>query len=91
MGDVLKNTYAWYSKICLFNWGYMINDNEMRLKMKNRSHRYDITIPRPEHGHKYSKYKMCLNLMMVVGIKQDLKNTWNSIYEKFKQHWVKKI
>ena len=28
------------------------------LKMKNRSHRYDIDRPRPRHGHKYTKYKM---------------------------------
>ena len=25
----------------------------MKLKMKNRSHRYDINQPRPRHGHKY--------------------------------------
>ena len=24
---------------------------KMRLKMKNRSHRYDISWPRPRHGH----------------------------------------
>ena len=28
----------------------------MRLKMNNRSHRYDITRPRPRHGHKYTIY-----------------------------------
>ena len=31
---------------------------KMRLKMKNRSHIYDINGPRPGHGHKYTKYKM---------------------------------
>ena len=31
---------------------------KMRLKMKNRSHRYDINRPRPRNGHKYIKYKM---------------------------------
>ena len=25
------------------------------MKMKNRSHRYDINRPRSRHGHKYSK------------------------------------
>ena len=30
----------------------------MRLKMKNRSHRYDINGPRPRHGRKYTKYQM---------------------------------
>ena len=28
---------------------------EMRLKMKNRSHRYGINRNRPRHGHKYTK------------------------------------
>ena len=30
--------------------------------MKNRSHRYDINRPRPSHGYKYTKYKMCFNI-----------------------------
>ena len=30
----------------------------MKMKMKNRSHRYDINRARPRHGHKYSKYKV---------------------------------
>ena len=52
--------------------------------MKNRSHRYDINRPSPRHGHKYTKYKMCLIIMMVIGIKQRLNNTWSSIHEKVK-------
>ena len=44
------------------------------LRMKNRSHRTDIDRPRPRHGHKYSKYKMCLSIMMVTCIKQHLSN-----------------
>ena len=35
---------------------------KMRLKMKNRSHRYDINRPRPRYGHKYTKYKMCFSI-----------------------------
>ena len=31
---------------------------KMRLKIKNRSHRYDLNRPRSRHGHKYTKYKM---------------------------------
>ena len=46
----------------------------VRLEMKNRSHRYDITRPRPRHGHKYNMYKMCLRLMMAICIKQHLSN-----------------
>ena len=29
----------------------------MKMKMKNRSHRYGINRPRSKHGHKYNKYK----------------------------------
>ena len=48
---------------------------KMRLKMKNRLHRYDIKRHRPRNGPKYSKYKMCLIIMMGIGIKQHLSNT----------------
>ena len=57
---------------------------KMRLKMKNRSHRYDINRPRPRHGHKYTKYKMCLSIMMAVCIKQHLRNISSPIHEKVK-------
>ena len=30
---------------------------KMKMKMKNRSYRYDINGPRSRHGHKYSKYR----------------------------------
>ena len=62
------------------------------LKMKIRSQRYDINRPRLRHGPKYTKYKMCL-IMMVMCIKQHLSNIWSSIHEKVKQHywgWVEK-
>ena len=36
-----------------------------RLKMKNRSQRYDRNRPRPRHGPKYTNYKMCLSIMVV--------------------------
>ena len=45
---------------------------KIRLKIKNRSYRYDINIFRPRHGHKCAKYKMCLSIMMVRYIKQQL-------------------
>ena len=53
------------------------------IKMKNRSHRYDIKRP---HGQKYSKYKKCLSIMMLICIKHHLSNAWSSIHEKVKQH-----
>ena len=46
----------------------------MRLKMKNRSYRYDLNRPRPRHRDKYTKYKMPLCIMMFIRIKQHLSN-----------------
>ena len=63
---------------------YMINENKTE---KKRSQRYHINSPRPTHGHKYTKYKMCLGIMMVIFIKKHLRYIWNSIHEKVKQHW----
>ena len=31
---------------------------KMKMKMKNRSHRYNISRPRFRQGHNYSKYKL---------------------------------
>ena len=45
---------------------------KMKLKMENGS-RYDMNRPRPRHGHKYTKYKMCLSIMMVISLKQHLR------------------
>ena len=58
----------------------------MRLKKKNKSQRFDIDRHRPRHGHKYTKYKMCLSIMVVICIKQHLSNISSSIHEKVKQH-----
>ena len=48
---------------------------KVRLKMKNILHRYDISKPRPKHGRKYTKYKMCLSMMMIVCTKQHLNHS----------------
>ena len=37
--------------------------------MKTRSHRYDINKLRRSHGHKYTKYKTCLSMMILLCIK----------------------
>ena len=42
--------------------------------MKNKSHRYNINRPRHKHRCKHTKYKMCLIIIMVTGIKQHLSN-----------------
>ena len=36
-----------------------------RLKMNNRPQIYDIKRPGPTHGHKYSKYKMYISIMVI--------------------------
>ena len=62
------------------------------MKIKKRSHRCNINRPRPRHGHKYSKYKKCLSMMMVMCIEEHLSNIWRSVYDKVKLHrgWVEK-
>ena len=40
------------------------------MKMKKRSHRYDINGLSSRHGHKHSKYKKCLSIMMLRCMKQ---------------------
>ena len=61
---------------------------KMKMKMKNRSHRYSINRPRSRHGHKYSKYKKYLNMMVLICIIRNTQATFEvSIYEKVKQHW----
>ena len=47
----------------------------MKAKIKKRSYRYDIIRPRSRHGHRYSKYKKSLNMMMLISIKRELQNT----------------
>ena len=42
---------------------------KMRLEMKNRSQIYNMNRPRPRHGPKYTKYKMCFSITMVTCIK----------------------
>ena len=56
--------------------------------MKNSSQRYNINRPRPRHiYYKYTKYKMCLSIMMFICIKQHLSNILSSVHEKVKQQW----
>ena len=55
----------------------------MKMRMKNRSHRYDINRPEP----RYTKYKKCLNMLLLIRINQYLSNIWSSIHKQVKQHW----
>ena len=54
----------------------------MKIKMKKRSGRYDISRPRSRHGYKSSKYKKYLSMMMLIRIKQHLSSIWS---------WVEKV
>ena len=47
---------------------------KMKIKIKNRSYRYNINRQKSRHGHKYTKYKKCLNVMLLICIKQTLSN-----------------
>ena len=58
----------------------------MGLKIKNRSQRYDINKTRSINGHKNTKYKMCPSIMMVICMKQHLRNIWSSIHENLTQN-----
>ena len=57
------------------------------MRMKNRSHRYDINRPEPRHGHKYGKYSKCLSIMKLTVTKKNLSNISGWIHGKVKQHW----
>ena len=54
-----------------------LNDyhNENEDENEKRLHRYDINRSGLRHGHKYSKFKKCLGMMMLICIKQHLSNT----------------
>ena len=54
----------------------------MTMKMKNRSHRYDINRPRPRHGHEYTKHKLLLSILMVICIKKHLQATFEAQFIK---------
>ena len=47
---------------------------KMKIKMKNRAHRYDIYRLSSTNRYKYSKYKKSLSIVMLKCIKQHLSN-----------------
>ena len=71
-------------QVGLYSSDYMINHTENKEKKWKIDH---IDRPRPRHGHKYIKYKKCLNMTMLLCIKQNLSNIWSSIHQKVKQNW----
>ena len=59
---------------------------KIRVKMRNRSRRYDIIRTRSKHEHKYTKYKMC-HSMVIICNKRHLSSICGWAPEKVKQHW----
>ena len=51
---------------------------KIKMKMKNRSHRYDINRPTPRYAQKYRKYKKCLSMMMLRCLAQFIKKLSNT-------------
>ena len=45
-----------------------------KMEKKNISHRYNINRPRSRHGYKFSKYKTCVSMIMLIYIEQNLSN-----------------
>ena len=44
----------------------MINDNKSEAENEKINTKYGINKPGPRHGHKYSKYKMHISIIMVI-------------------------
>ena len=58
----------------------------MKVKKKNRLHKYNINRPMSKYRITYTnKHKKCLSRMMLICIKQHPTNTWGSIYEEVKE------
>ena len=68
IGHILKNKQK--NKSVCFHEIIRLIIMKMEMKMKNRSHRYDINRPRSRHEHKCSKCKKCLSMVMLICIKQ---------------------
>ena len=47
---------------------------EMKIQMKNRTHKYKINRPRYRHGCKYSKYKTSFTIMILKCTREHLIN-----------------
>ena len=62
IADIVKNV----QKLSMFLQMRQLMTMKLRMKLKNGSHRYDIDRPRPRHGQRYTEYKMCLIIMMVI-------------------------
>ena len=71
------------NKCACFNENIWLILMKMRVKLKNRSHRYNMKKINPRHGYGNNKYKIRLSMIMVMCNKQHLSNIWSLIHEKF--------
>ena len=70
---IAKNKCVYFNEII---WLIMI-----KVKSKNRSHRYIINRSTSRHGLTCTKHEKCLGMMILISIKQHL------IHKKVKEHW----
>ena len=63
MGYILRNNQK-EKCVCIHEIKRLII-MKMKIRMETRSHRYDIN----RHGHKFSKYKKCLSMIVLIYIK----------------------
>ena len=82
IGHILKNKQK--NKCVCFH--QIIRLIIMKMKMRNRSHRYDIKSPRSRHGHKYRKYKKCLIIVVLTCINTCIQDLPSKCLATPKQH-----
>ena len=85
IGYILKNKQK-KKCVCIHKIIWLII-MKMKVKMGNRSHRYDINRPGSRNEPKYTEYKKCFSMMILICIKQHLSNIWGSIHEKVQRQW----
>ena len=67
LGHILKNKQK--SKLVCIHKIIRLIIMRMKMKLKNRSHRYDTNRRTSRHGHKSGKYITCLTMIMLTFIK----------------------
>ena len=63
-GHILKNKQK--NKFVIIHEIMRLIIKKTKMKMKNGSYRYDINRPRSRHGRKYTKYKKCFTMMILI-------------------------
>ena len=77
MNWLLYNKTLRHERLIRLLWLIMI-----KMEVETKWHRYDINRPRWGHGHRYSRYRKSLAMIMLTCIKKHLSNIWSWIHEK---------